>query len=50
MIRMMSKESSPVQQSKLIPTSKVEETITPVSHSIGLTKLTASLKVLKILR
>ena len=46
MIRMMSKESSPVQQSKLIPTSKVEETITPVSHSIGLTELTTSLEVL----
>ena len=46
MIRMTSKESSPAQQSKLIPTSEVEETITPVSHSIGLTKLTALLEAL----
>ena len=43
---MMSKESSPVAQSKLIPTSEVEETITPVSHSISLTKLTTSLEAL----
>ena len=40
MIRMTSKESSPVQQSKLILTSEVKETITLVSHSIGLTELT----------
>ena len=46
MIRMMSKESSPVQQSKLILTSEVKETITPVSHSIGLTEPIASFKVL----
>ena len=46
MIRMISKESSPASQSKLIPTSEVEETITLVSHSIGLTKLTTSLEVL----
>ena len=46
MIRMTSKESSPVQQSKLIRTSEVGETITPVSHSISLTELTASLEVL----
>ena len=42
----MSKESSPVSQSKLILASEVEETIMPVSHSIILTKLTASLEVL----
>ena len=42
----MSKESSPVLQSKLIPASEVEETITPVSHPIGLTELTASLEAL----
>ena len=46
MIRKMSKESSPDSQSKLIPASEVKETITPVSHPIGLTKLTASLEVL----
>ena len=46
MIRMTSKESSPASQSKLILTSEVEETITPVSHSIGLTELTASLEAL----
>ena len=43
---MTSKESSPASQSKLIPASEVEETITPVSHPIGFTKLTASLEVL----
>ena len=43
MIKMMSKESSPVLQSKLILASEVEETITPVSHTIGLAELTASL-------
>ena len=42
----MSKERSPASQSKLIPASEVEETITPVSHPIGLTELTASLEVL----
>ena len=42
----MSKESSPVPPSKLILASEVEETITPVSHPIGLTKLTASLEAL----
>ena len=42
----MSKESSPVPPSKLIPASEVEETITPVSYPIGLTELTASLEAL----
>ena len=42
----MSKESSPLPLSKLIPASEVEETITPVSHPIGLTELTALLEVL----
>ena len=42
----MSKESSPIPPSKLIPASEVEETITPVSHPIGLTELTASLEAL----
>ena len=42
----MSKESSPVSQSKLILASEVEETITPVSHPISLTELTASLEAL----
>ena len=42
----MSKESSPALQSKPILASEAEETVTPVSHTIGLTKLTASLKVL----
>ena len=42
----MSKESSPASQSKLVPASEAEETITPVSHTIGLTELTASLEVL----
>ena len=46
MIRMTSKESSPASQSKLILASEVEKTITPVSHTIGLTKLTTSLEVL----
>ena len=46
MIKKLSKESSPASRSKLIPASEVEETITPVSHPIGLTKLTASLEVL----
>ena len=42
----VSKESSPASQSKLITASEVKETITPVSHPIGLTELTASLEVL----
>ena len=42
----MSKESSPASQSKPIPASETEETVTPVSHTIGLTKLTTSLEVL----
>ena len=42
----MSKESSPASQSKLIPASETEETVTPVSHTISLTELTASLEVL----
>ena len=42
----MSKKSSPASQSKLILASEVEETITPVSHTIGLTELTASLEAL----
>ena len=42
----MSKESSPLPLSKLIPASEVEETITPVFHPIGLTELTASLEAL----
>ena len=44
----MSKESSLLPLSKLIPASEVEETITPVSHPIGLTELTASLEALNI--
>ena len=42
----MSKESSPASQSKPILASEAEETITPVSHTIGLTELTTSLEVL----
>ena len=42
----MSKESSPALQSKPIPASEAEETITLVSHTISLTELTASLEVL----
>ena len=42
----MSKESSPASQSKPILASEAKETITPVSHTIGLTELTASLEVL----
>ena len=42
----MSKESSPALQSKPIPALETEETVTPVSHTIGLTELTASLEVL----
>ena len=40
----MSMESSPIPPSKLILDSEVKETITPVSHPIGLTELTASLE------
>ena len=36
----------PCLQSKLIPASEAEETITPVPHPIGLTELTASLEAL----
>ena len=43
---MTSKESSPALQSKPIPASEVKETITPVSHPISLTELTASLEAL----
>ena len=42
----MSKESSPASQSKPIPASETEETVIPVSHTIGLTELTTSLEVL----
>ena len=42
----MFKESSPALQSKPILASETKETVTPVSHTIGLTKLTASLKAL----
>ena len=42
----MSKESSPALQSKLILASETKETVTPVSHTIDLTELTASLEVL----
>ena len=43
---MTSKESSPASQSKLILASEAKETITPVSHPIGLTELTASFEML----
>ena len=42
----MFKESSPASQSKLIPASETEETVTPVSHTISLTKLITSLEAL----
>ena len=42
----MSKESSPALQSKPILASEAKETITPVSNTIGLTELTASLEAL----
>ena len=42
----MSKESSPASQSKLILAAETKETVTPVSHTIGLTELTTSLEVL----
>ena len=41
-----SKDSSLASQSKPILASEVEETITPVSHTIGLTGLTTSLEAL----
>ena len=44
----MSKESSLIPPSKLILASEVKETITLVSHPIGLTELTASLEALNI--
>ena len=42
----MSKESSPASQSKPILALETKETVTPVSHTIGLTELTASLEAL----
>ena len=42
----MSKESSPASQSKPTLALETEETVTPVSHTIGLTELTASLQAL----
>ena len=42
----MSKESIPASQSKPILASETKETVTPVSHTIGLTELTTSLEVL----
>ena len=42
----MSKGSSPASQSKLIPASETKETVTPVTHTISLTELTASLEAL----
>ena len=42
----MSKESSPASQSKPILALETEETVTPVSHTTGLTELTTSLEVL----
>ena len=42
----MSKESSLIPPSKLIQASEVDETVTPFSHPIGLTELTASLEAL----
>ena len=42
----MSKESSLASQSKPILASETEETVTPVSHTICLTELTASLEAL----
>ena len=42
----MSKESSPASQSKPTPALETKETVTPVSHTIGLTQLTASLEAL----
>ena len=42
----MSKESRPASQSKPIPASETKETVTPVSDTLDLTELTASLEVL----
>ena len=42
----MSKGSSPALQSKPILASETEETVTPISHTIGLTELAASLEML----
>ena len=42
----MSKESSPALQSKLVLASETEEMVTPIPPPIGLTELTASLKML----
>ena len=42
----MSKESRTASPSKLDPASETGETVTPVSNTIGLTELTASLEVL----
>ena len=42
----MSKGSSPALQSKPILALETKETVTPVSHTIGLTELTASLEML----
>ena len=42
----LSRKSSAVPQSKLIPASEVKETITLVSNTISLTELTTSLQVL----
>ena len=42
----MSKESSPALQSKPIPALETKESITPVSHTICLTELTALLEAL----
>ena len=42
----MSKESSPAEQSKLVPASDTDETVTPVSHVFGISDLTASLEAM----
>ena len=42
----MSIKSSPASQSKPIPALETEEIVTPVSHPVGLTELTASLETL----
>ena len=42
----MSKESSHASQSRPILASEAKETVTPVSYTIGLTELTASLEAL----
>ena len=38
----MSEESSPAKQSKLVPASETDETVTPVSHTFGVSDLTIS--------